>query len=142
MMSPAKKMIPPLFSCSNEMKRIFFAIGVLLLVFTTLSVTTSAIDTPWLPLTPDNETTAGSEVTTDAEATDSSAEVKEESITPDENTPDEKNDTAVKSSDSENTSDEENGKSGCGIVIGICTVLIALVSVAMVCTIKARKVNL
>lgn len=121
------------------MKRIFFTIGVLLLVFTTLSVTTSAIDTPWLPLNPDNETTAGSEVTTDAEATDSSAEAKEESKIPDENTPDEKNDTAVKSSDSENTSDGESDKSGCGSTVGICTVLIASVSVSVLCTKKQER---
>lgn len=124
------------------MKRIFFTIGVLLPVLMILSITASAIDTPWLPLTPDSTTTTEEELKSDGETTDSSIGSTDDSINSEVNILEEKNNTATQPSDSENTSDEENGKSGCGSVIGIYTVLIALVSVATVCTQKARKVSL
>lgn len=111
-------------------------------MFTILSVTISAIDTPWLPLTPDGEMTTGKEEQTDAEKTDFLTESKEESTILDGNIPDENNDDAVQPSDSEKTSDEEIEKTGCGSVIGMCTMLITSVCAVMVCVQKARKENL
>ena len=124
------------------MKRIFFAIGVLLPVLMMLSITASAIDTPWLPLKPDSTTTTEEELKSDGETTDSSIESTDDSINSEVNILEEKNDTAAQPSDSEAIPDDENGKSGCGSVIGTYTVLIALVSVAIVCIQKARKVSL
>lgn len=108
-------------------------------MFTTLAVTTSAIDTPWLPLNPDGATTTQEEMKADGEKTDSSVESTKDSANTNIDISDEDDDIAAQPSDSENTSDEESDKSGCGSVIGMCTVLITSVSVAMVCTKKQER---
>ena len=124
------------------MKKINFACSVLLLILVMLSITVSAIDTPWLPLNPDSEITTDEEVETDAETADSSTESKEESTIPNVNILNETNDATNQTLDSQKNSNEESKKTGCGSTIGMCTVLIVSVSVAMVCTQKARKENL
>lgn len=43
-----------------------------------LSITASAIDTPWLPLTPDSTMTTEEELKSDGETTDSSIESAED----------------------------------------------------------------
>lgn len=130
------------------MKKSILVISVIWLLCICFAISASAIDTPWIPISPDESTTESSSPTnektdtTDAENDEESvADTKNDEVTKSEDLPaetDGKSDPNSRESDSENS--ELPMETGCGSTIVGCAVLVACL-VSSVCVIQMRKEN-